>query len=81
MAVGLVLDESIAASAGRYVGHHEESVRRAEREQADRDRQAEEARHREQAEALREAIRAQLPGGFRPSPLQEALPIGPPPSF
>jgi signal transduction histidine kinase len=57
MAVGLVLDESIAASISRYVEYQEEAARRAEREQAERERQAEEARLQQQAEALREAAR------------------------
>jgi PAS domain S-box-containing protein len=43
MAVGLALDEAIAASVGMYVNNRETYLRQIEQERADRDRQAAEA--------------------------------------
>jgi signal transduction histidine kinase/ActR/RegA family two-component response regulator len=57
MAVGLALDEAIAASIGRYVASREEYIRQIERERAEQDSHEEEARLRRQAEALREEAR------------------------
>lgn len=54
MAVGLALDEAIAASVGQYVRSREEQIRQLEREHADRAARKKEAGLREQAEALRE---------------------------
>jgi PAS domain S-box-containing protein len=43
MAVGLALDEAIAASVGMYVSNRESYIRQIEQERAERDRQAAEA--------------------------------------
>jgi signal transduction histidine kinase/ActR/RegA family two-component response regulator len=53
MAVGLALDEAIAASVGMYVSSREEHIRQMERERAERGKQLAEERLRQQAEALR----------------------------
>src|SRR6266542_685842 len=57
MAIGLALDEAIAASVSRYTRHQEEAVRQGERDRAERDQQASEAYQRRQVEALKEAER------------------------
>jgi signal transduction histidine kinase/ActR/RegA family two-component response regulator len=57
MAVGLALDEAIAASVRSYVAQQEEAVRQAERDRAARQKQAEEAARMQQLEALKEAER------------------------
>jgi signal transduction histidine kinase len=57
MAIGLALDEAIAASAGMYVNFREGFVRQTERERAEREKQAEEDRLRQRAEALHEENR------------------------
>lgn len=57
MAIGLVLDEAIAASVKAYVTYREESALREEREQAERSRAADAKILRHQAEAWREASR------------------------
>lgn len=57
MAVGLALDEAIGASVARYVESREGYVRQMERERAEREKQVEAARLRQQAEALREEAR------------------------
>jgi signal transduction histidine kinase/CheY-like chemotaxis protein len=57
MAIGLALDEAIAASVRSYVAQQEESVRQAERDRGERQKQAEEAARQQQLEALREADR------------------------
>jgi signal transduction histidine kinase len=56
MAIGLALDEAIAASVSRYVESRDEYLRQVEAERADRDRQIQE-QLRHQAEALREVDR------------------------
>jgi signal transduction histidine kinase/ActR/RegA family two-component response regulator len=55
-AIGLALDEAVAASVTSYVRQRDEYVRRVEQERAEQKRQAAEAL-RAQAEALREADR------------------------
>jgi signal transduction histidine kinase len=55
MAIGLVLDEAIAASVRSYVAQQEDAVRQGERDRAERQKQAEEAARQQQLEALREA--------------------------
>ncbi len=55
MAIGLVLDEAIAASVARYGVHHHEATRRAQRERADRESQVEKRRLTREAELLRSA--------------------------
>jgi signal transduction histidine kinase len=56
MAIGLALDEAIAASVQKYARHREEHLRRFEDERARQARETQEAL-RQQAEALREADR------------------------
>jgi len=46
MAIGLALDEAIAASVGMYVGAREEDIRRVERERAEQEKLAEDTRLR-----------------------------------
>src|SRR5436190_750010 len=57
MAIGLALDEAIAASAATYVRYREDEIRQAEQARAEVEKRAEEARHRRQAEALQEMNR------------------------
>src|SRR5262245_13040830 len=57
MAVGLTLDEAIAASVGRFARFQEEAVRQGERERAEREKQAEEQRQQRQLEGLQESER------------------------
>jgi signal transduction histidine kinase len=57
MSLGVMLDDSIAASVAAHAWHLQEAARCAEREKAERLRQEEEARHRRQAEDLHEAAR------------------------
>jgi signal transduction histidine kinase/ActR/RegA family two-component response regulator len=52
MAVGLALDEAIAASVGMYVSNREAYVRKIERERAESDQHRHEESLRHQAEAL-----------------------------
>jgi signal transduction histidine kinase/ActR/RegA family two-component response regulator len=56
MAIGLALDEAIAASVSRYVKSRDEYLRQVEAERADRDQQIQE-RLQHQAETLREVDR------------------------
>jgi signal transduction histidine kinase/ActR/RegA family two-component response regulator len=57
MAVGLALDEAIAASVTQYGLHQQAALLQAERERAASDKRAADERHRREAEALREAER------------------------
>lgn len=57
MAIGLALDEAIAASIVSYDRHRQEAVRRAEREHAEREHRQIEARQRQEADALTESNR------------------------
>ncbi len=57
MAIGLILDESIAASVTRYGRHQKEAAREAERERAEKERKEEELRHTREAASLKEAER------------------------
>ena len=57
LAVGLVLDEAIAASVARYGAHLKEATRRAERAESERENQAEKRRLAQDADALRSAGR------------------------
>lgn len=57
MAVGLVLDEAIAASIASYSRHHDEAVRRSERHEADRRQEEADGRHRREVEAAHERER------------------------
>ena len=57
MAVGLALDEAIAASVARYVSNREEHIRQIDRKYAEQDKRREETRLQREAEALQEEIR------------------------
>jgi signal transduction histidine kinase len=57
MAIGLALDEAIAASVGSYVRSREEYIRQLDHERAEREKRAEQERLRQQAEALQEENR------------------------
>jgi signal transduction histidine kinase/ActR/RegA family two-component response regulator len=54
MAVGLALDDAIAASVSAHATFQADAARRAEREQAECEKAQEQARHRAQAEELQE---------------------------
>src|SRR5262249_25347926 len=55
MAIGLVLDEAIAASVRSSVAQRKDAVRGGERDRANRQKQAKESARQQQLEALREA--------------------------
>jgi signal transduction histidine kinase/CheY-like chemotaxis protein len=55
MAIGLTLDEAIAASVRSYVTQQEEAVRQTERDRGERQKQVEEAARKQQLETLKEA--------------------------
>jgi two-component system CheB/CheR fusion protein len=55
MAIGLVLDDAIAASVSSFTRHQQEAALQAERERAENERRAAEARHRERLELMQEA--------------------------
>jgi signal transduction histidine kinase/CheY-like chemotaxis protein len=57
MAVGLALDEAIAASVSRYGRHERDAAARAERDRAEAERTEAEQRIRREADALRQAER------------------------
>lgn len=57
MAVGLVLDDAIAASVSAHARYQESAARQAERQQAERERAQEEARHHRQTEKLKDQSR------------------------
>ncbi len=55
MAIGLALDEAIAASVSSFTRHQQEAALQAERERAESEQRAAEARHRERLELMQEA--------------------------
>jgi signal transduction histidine kinase/ActR/RegA family two-component response regulator len=57
MAIGLVLDEGIAASVTRFSRHQKEEASRAERERAEKARKEEALRHAQEAATLKDAER------------------------
>ncbi len=56
MAIGLALDEAIAASVGSFTRHQQEAALRAERERSASEQRAAEIRHRERLELMQDAV-------------------------